>query len=76
MQGKMETTFQTHTFCDGGDLWTNDMVNSRQGECLKQLREGLLRDKHEGEREAGGLHGGEIRLAQEVENMVVIEETG
>ena len=52
------------------------MVNSRQGECLKQLREGLLRDKHEGEREAGGLHGGEIRLAQEVENMVVIEETG
>lgn len=52
------------------------MVNSRQGECLKQLREGLLTDKHEGEREAGGLHGRESRSAQEVENMVVIKETG
>lgn len=76
VRGNMETTFQTHTFCDGGDLWTNAMVNGHQGECLKQLSERLLRDKHEGEREAGGLRGGEVRSAWEVENMAVIEETG
>ena len=52
------------------------MVNSHQGERLKQLSERLLRDKHEGEREARGLRGGEVRSAWEVENMAVIEETG